>query len=221
LKKQKDKLELHCYFVFINLSLRLSMSNYPSSLLSLIAFLKKLPGVGSKTAERFAFRLLHWPQDQLSELANHIQNIKERIVPCAECHCLMEEAPCTFCDPLKRDTSLLCVISSPKDVFSIEETRSYRGLYHVIEGLLSPMDGRSADYLQLDKLKKRIGINPIKEIIIALDSTIEGDATALYLKEHLKGPKISRLAFGLPIGSTLDFVDGGTLSRSFTGRHSF
>jgi len=197
------------------------MVKYPAALLSLIAFLKKLPGVGSKTAERFAFQLLNWPQHQLADLAGHILAIKEKIHPCPECHCLMEGDACGFCDPLKRDASLLCIISSPKDVFTIEETRSYRGLYHVIGGLLSPLEGRSPEHLQLDLLHKRIEARAIKEVIIALDSTIEGDATALYLKEQLKGLRVSRLAFGMPMGSTLDFVDGGTLTRALMGRHSF
>lgn len=197
------------------------MSKYPPALLNLIGYLKKLPGVGSKTAERFAFQLLNWPEVQLHDLAVHIQKIKEKIQHCPECNCLMEGALCHFCDVNKRDAHTLCIISSAKDVYSIEETRSYRGLYHVLGGLLSPLNGCRPEHLRLEQLKNRIESNRIQEIIIALDSTLEGDATALYLKDQLKGLRISRLAFGLPMGSTLDFVDGGTLTRALIGRHSF
>jgi recombination protein RecR len=209
---------------FFNTGIPVNFENYPmkypQALLSLITYLKKLPGVGSKTAERFAFQLLSWPESQLSELAMRIKEIKEKIKHCPECHCLMENK-CDFCHESVRDQQLLCVISCAKDALIIEETRSYRGLYHVIDGLLSPLEGRTPEKLQLDRLKKRIQTKEIKEIIIALDSTIEGDATALYLKEELKGVRISRLAFGLPMGSTLDFVDEGTLAHALLGRHVF
>lgn len=197
------------------------MSKYPSALLSLIAYLKKLPGVGTKTAERFAFQLLNWPESQLNDFANHIQKIKITIRHCPECHCLMEGVGCEFCDTTKRDTHILCIISSPKDLYQIEETRAYRGLYHVLGGLLSPLEGRGHEYLRLESLKLRILTLNIKEIVIALDSTLEGDATALYLKDQLRGVAISRLAFGLPLGSSLDFVDGGTLARALLGRQVF
>src|ERR1700722_10521024 len=132
------------------------MSKYPPALISLITYLKKLPGVGSKTAERFAFQLLNWQEHQLHELAGHIHKIKEKIRKCPECSCLMEGTHCEFCDELKRDTTILCIISSPKDVFNIEETRSFRGLYHVLGGLLSPLEGRHPEHLELDHLKRRI-----------------------------------------------------------------
>ncbi len=199
------------------------MSKYPSDLLNLMAFLKKLPGVGSKTAERFAFELLRWSEKQLGDFGSLVASIKNKIHHCPECNCLMEENHCAFCDPARRDAQILCIISSVKDAFTLEETRSYRGLYHVLGGLLSPLDGRAPEHLQFDRLKNRIQTLCIKEIIIALDSTLEGDATALYLKQQLSslGVSVSRLAFGLPMGSTLDFVDGGTLSRALTGRQSF
>lgn len=199
------------------------MHKYPSALLSLIALLKKLPGVGSRTAERFAFQLLDWPEHQLQEFGSLVADIKKRIQHCPQCHCLMEEGKCPFCDPIRRESSLLCIISSAKDAYSIEETRAYKGLYHVIGGLLSPLDGRGPEHLQIDRLKERIASLQVKEAIVALDSTLEGDATALYLKDQLEnwGIPASRLAFGLPLGSSLDFVDGGTLSRALTGRHLF
>src|ERR1700676_754531 len=130
------------------------MTKYPQALLSLITYLRKLPGVGSKTAERYAFQLLNWQPHQLQELAAHIHQIKEKIHHCPECNCLMEGTLCHFCDESKRDTSVLCIISSSKDVFNIEETHSYRGLYHVLGGLLSPLEGRSPEHLRLDILKR-------------------------------------------------------------------
>jgi recombination protein RecR len=197
------------------------MSKYPLALQHLIASLKLLPGVGSKTAERFAFQLLTWSEEQLADFAENISSLKSKIQSCPACHCLMDKDECKFCDPLKRDTTLLCIISSPKDAYAIEETHSYKGLYHVLGGLLSPLDGRTVEKLNLPHLISRISNLEIREIIIALDSTLEGDATALYLKEHLKGIQVSRLALGLPMGSPLEYVDGGTLSRALTGRQIF
>lgn len=199
------------------------MAKYPADLLTLMAFLRKLPGVGSRTAERFAFHLLTWPEEQLRAFGEQLGEIKNRITHCAECHCLMDQQQCAFCDQVRKESAVLCVISSAKDVFALEETKTYRGLYHVLGGLLSPMDGRHPSHLQLDPLKNRITSLAIKEVILAFDSTLEGDATALYLKEELAplGVTLSRLAFGLPMGSSLDFIDGGTLSRALTGRLSF
>ena len=199
------------------------MAKYPSELLTLIAYLKKLPGVGSKTAERFAFQLLSWPQGHLDVFADVIASIKEKLPHCSECGCLMENGACCFCHNPTRDPSSLCIISSAKDMYALEETHSYKGLYHVIGGLLSPLDGRSPDHLRIDKLQQRIKALQVKEIIIALDSTLEGDTTALYLKEQLEtlGLTLSRLAFGLPMGSSLDFVDGSTLGRALIGRQAF
>jgi len=199
------------------------MSHYPEALLSLMAFLKKFPGVGSRTAERFAFHLLDWPEEQLKRFGSLVQELRDQVHYCEACGCLMEEAPCNFCDPIKRDGRLLCIVSSAKDVFALEETRTYQGLYHVIGGLLSPIDGKSIEKLHLETLIKRIQSLGVKEVILALDSTLEGDATSLYLKEqiNLLDLPVSRLAFGLPLGSTLDFVDGGTLARALTGRRSF
>ena len=199
------------------------MAKYPNSLINLISFLRRLPGVGSKTAERFAFHLLSWPQEQLEHFSQVVHTLKERVQSCPECHCLMEKDKCVFCDPLKRDGSILCIISSAKDVYAFEETLAYRGFYHVLGALLSPLDGRMPDHLDLEHLKERIQKLQVQEVIIALDSTIEGDATSLYLKEHLVkiGLKVSRLAFGLPMGSPLEYVDGSTLSRALLGRQHF
>lgn len=199
------------------------MSQYPSELLTLIAYLKKLPGVGRKTAERFAFSLLEWPQEENKKFAIQISQLQEKIHPCPECGCLKDSTTCDFCDPKLRDPSILCLVSSARDVYAIEETKAFKGVYHVIGALLSPIEGRSIEQLKIEKLQNRLNIHPIQEVIIALDSTLEGDATALYLKQKLDqlGVKATRLALGIPMGSSLDFVDYGTLEKAFTGRQIF
>lgn len=199
------------------------MSQYPSQLLTLIAFLKRLPGVGSKTAERFAFTLLDWSKEDLIDFSQKLSLIKEKITSCATCGCLKDTDSCLFCDTEKRDSSTLCIVSSPRDVYAIEETRAFKGTYHVIGGLFSPIEGKSIPQESLHKLLTRLDTNLIKEVVIALDSTLEGDATSLYVKKQLdtKGIPTTRLAFGLPVGSSLDFVDHGTLEKAFTGRRVF
>jgi len=197
---------------------------YPSHLIKLIQVLKKLPGVGARSAERFAFQLIEWKQEDLEEMAKAVSEIPEKIQACTACGCLKSDSLCTFCADSKRIASqVLCIICSPRDVFAIEETKEYKGLYHVLGGLLSPLNGFGPDRLALETLKKRIENHSIQEVVIALDSTLEGDATALYLKRELSpySLQISRLAFGLPVGSSLDYVDGGTLARAFSGRGSF
>jgi len=199
------------------------MSQYPSELLTLISYLKKLPGVGTKTAERFAFYLLEWSKEDLTKFSDKLATLKEKISPCTTCGCLMDSSHCGFCDGGKRSPTTLCLVSSPRDVYAIEETRAFKGLYHVLGGLLSPLEGRSIAGEVLEKLHRRLEENPIEEVIIALDSTLEGDATALFIKKKLDewGMSTTRLAFGLPMGSSLDFVDYGTLEKAFTGRRVF
>jgi recombination protein RecR len=199
------------------------MARYPSDLAQLIAFLKKLPGVGTKTAERFAFQFLNWPESELHSFSTIFAQLKKKITQCPDCHCLTDNNSCSFCHNAMRDKTQLCIIASPRDAYSLEETSAYRGLYHVLGGLLSPLDGKTPEHLNLEQLKKRLTGLQIKEIIIALDATLEGDTTSLFLKEQIQGwgIPVSRLAFGLPIGSSLDFVDGGTLAKALTGRQTF
>jgi len=196
---------------------------YPDHLQKLIQVLKRFPGVGNKSAERFAFHLLTWSDEHLRELGQAVSVTKEKLQQCADCGCLKGEEGCQFCQDVKRDSHLICVIASPRDVFSVEETHEYHGLYHVLGGLLSPLEQRGPHQLTLQKLKERINRFQIKEVIIAFDSTLEGDATALFIKQELaqSSVHVSRLAFGLPMGSALDYVDGGTLARAFSGRHQF
>lgn len=196
---------------------------YPNALIPMIAHLKKLPGVGARTAERFAFELLSWQKDQLSAFGASISTIQSKIPPCTVCGCLTNEGSCPFCIAPHRNQSQLCLLASARDVFAIEEIGSYKGLYHVIEHLLSPLDHRHTTGLNLKRIEERIEQNKTQELIIAFDSTLEGDTTALYLKTHFQNTSlaISRLAFGMPVGSSLEYIDGGTLSRAFNGRQSF
>jgi recombination protein RecR len=199
------------------------MTKFPSHLSSLIAFLRKWPGVGSKTAERYAFHLLAWEQDELLQLADLLVQMKKKIFPCHECYALMEEGDCRYCNLSMRDPRVLCIIASSKDLFALEETHAFKGLYHVLGALLSPLQSRNPHALKIDQLKSRIERLGVQEVIIALDSTLEGDATALYLKKELETLpllKVSRIAFGLPLNSTLDFIDGGTLIKALIGRQS-
>ena len=192
----------------------------PPSLSTLIAHLKRLSGVGSRTAERFAFELLSWPKEEIEKFGTLLKTIQSELPPCPTCGCLAQGGVCSFCSSPTRDPTTLCILSSPKDAFAVEETRSYCGLYHVIEHLLSPLDDRHAHTLRVDRIQEKIQTLGVKEIIIALDSTLEGDATSLYLKKQLEplAVSVSRLAFGLPVGSSFEYIDRGTLARALQGR---
>ncbi|MBI5274552.1 MAG: recombination protein RecR [Chlamydiales bacterium] len=195
---------------------------YPKELNKLIDFFRKLPGVGKKSAERYAFDLLKWQDKSLIDFAATLGKLKLNITTCPECGALKEHE-CSYCDIKKRDVSILCIVSSVKDIFVIEETRLFQGIYHVLPHLLSPLEERSITETQIALIKNRIEQYRTKEIVLALDATLEGDATSLYLKQQLSADHlfISRLALGIPIGSSLDFVDEGTLSRAFSGRNPY
>lgn len=196
---------------------------YPIHLLKLIDVLKQLPGVGTKSAERFAFEMIDWNQAQLKQMAEVISETHSELRHCVECGCLADTDACPFCEQAQYRAHALCVVAAPRDVFAIEATHEYKGLYHVLGALLSPIDGIGPEKLNIDALKQRIAVHQIGEVVIALDSTLEGDATALYLKQELAALNIhvSRLAFGLPMGSSLDYVDGGTLARALSARGRF
>lgn len=196
---------------------------YPVYLLKLIESFKRLPGVGTRSAERFAFNFLDWSKEDLSNFIKSIEDFKTNLNVCSLCGCLVDRGICAYCDSGKRDTHILCITATAKDVFAIESTHEYYGLYHVLGGLLSPMEGYDTDSLSIEKLKERIEDLKVCEVVIALDSTIEGDATALHLRKELIpfNIKISRLAFGLPMGSSFDYVDQGTLAQAIHGRQQF
>lgn len=199
------------------------MLHYPPHLQSLIAAFKKLPGVGTKSAERFAFEMLDWDRQELATFGGLIGATLDRISICTQCGCLEREKGCPFCTDERAAQKKLCVIASPKEAYALESTHSFQGLYHVLGGLISPLENRGPETLSFTPLIQRVQRHGIDEVVLALDSTVEGDATALYLKKELSplNVKISRLAFGLPMGSPLDYVDGGTLARAFQGRNQF
>ena len=197
---------------------------YPAAIEKLMSYLHKLPGVGRRTAERYAFDLLlGWDHQELHELQHSLSQLKCSVILCDICGTLSEKESCLFCSNNQRRRDLLCIVATPREVFSLEATKEFHGIYHVLGGLLSPLDGRGEEVVQLDKLTARLASGEIQEIVIALDSTLEGDATALFLKQELEAyqVKVSRLAFGIPVGSSLEYVDGGTLARAFVGRNSF
>ena len=196
------------------------MPQYPTALNNLIQSLKRLPSVGQKSAERFAFNLIGWKDEDLQKLSTTLGSLKSDIQPCSECGCFLSDAICSFCEGSIRDKRSLCITSSVKDVYAIEDTHIFTGLYHVIPKLLSPLDGQFEEQINISLIQSRIEKWGCKEVIIALDSTLEGDATSLFIKSQLEKMNllISRLALGLPLGSSLDFVDEGTLNRAFLGR---
>lgn len=194
---------------------------YPDYLAKLTYLLKRLPGVGSKSAERFAFDLIHWPKERLNELSSLLSTIKENLRICPECGGLIGKESCLFCEERRHATSQICLVSHLRDIFLIEETREYQGLYHVVSSHFHPTEGRTFHLKSIEKLKERIQKHSIQEVILAFDATEEGEAVALFVRRELAPLtiKITRLAFGLPIGSSFDFVDGSTLGRALAGRH--
>ena len=194
------------------------MSQIPQPLLVLIEHLKKLPGVGFKTAEKYAFDLLGWDRESLSQLGTALLDVNEKIEFCSHCHCL-KDATCYFCNNDKRNKNIICVIEKAMDVFNFEKTQSFNGVYHALGGLLNPLSFKSESKLKIASLLSRL-TEDTQEVIIALDATLEGEATTLLLQEKLKIPNliISRLAYGIPIGSPLNYVDESTLSRALSLR---
>jgi len=196
------------------------MSVLPDSITALIAALNKLPGVGPRSAERIALHIVQTDSTLAEQLAETILRAAERIQFCTTCGALTEKSPCSICDDLRRDGSLVCVVERAVDILSIEKSGTFRGKFHVLGGKISPLDGVEPEDLRIAELEKRLIHEPIKEIIIALSTDVEGDATSFYLAKRLarSGLKISRIAYGLPAGSGLEYADELTLSRALEGR---
>ena len=196
------------------------MSLYPKSANLLIERLAQLPGIGKATAQRLAFFILKSDQKENIALASAIKEIKENIRFCSECGIMSESEICNICTDQNRDDNIICVVEEPKDIYSFERTNSFKGKYHVLGGVLSPLDGISPDDLNLDKLYKRVVSG--MEVILATNPSIEGDTTCLYLSKKLEelGVNVTRLARGLPIGSDLEYMDELTLVRAMEGRTS-
>jgi recombination protein RecR len=188
----------------------------------LIDELGRLPGVGPKSASRIAYYLLRAPRDQALSLAEAILEVKERIVLCSQCFNITETDPCAFCDDVTRDQRTICVVEEPLDVVALERTGEYRGLYHVLHGAISPVDGIGPDKLRIRELLERVDTRRPDEVILATNPNIEGDATAMYIARQLvsKGVSISRPASGLPVGGDLEYADEITLGRALAGRRT-
>jgi recombination protein RecR len=192
----------------------------PDSITALIAALARLPGVGPRSAERMALHLVQSDSAAVKQLADAILFAKEKIQFCTTCGALTEKSPCPICDDSRRDASLVCVVERAVDILSIEKSNAFCGKFHVLGGRISPLDGVEPEDLRIAELEKRLAHEPIREIVIALATDVEGDATSAYLAKRLARPnlKISRIAYGLPAGSGLEFADELTLSRALEGR---
>jgi recombination protein RecR len=192
----------------------------PDSITALITELSRLPGVGPRSAERIALHLAQTDATAVKHLADTMVHAREKIQSCTTCGALTEKSPCSICADTRRDVSLVCVVERAVDVLSIEKSGTYRGKFHVLGGKISPLDGVEPEDLRIAELEKRLKQEPVKEIVIALGTDVEGDATSHYLAKRLarKGLKISRIAYGLPAGSGLEFADELTLSRALEGR---
>lgn len=196
------------------------MAALPDSITALIAALGKLPGIGPRSAERIALHLVQADTDSVKYLAAVILNAREKIKFCGICGSLTEQSPCSICTDTRRDAALICVVERAVDILSIEKTASFRGKFHVLGGKISPLDGIAPEDLRISDLENRLQHEPVREIVIALGTDVEGDATSHYLAKRLARPnlKISRIAYGLPAGSGLEFADELTLSRALEGR---
>jgi recombination protein RecR len=196
------------------------MALLPESISTLVAALNKLPGVGPRSAERIALHLVQSESATVRQFADAILVARERIKFCDICGALTEKSPCAICDDPRRDASLICLVERAVDILSIEKAGSFRGKFHVLGGRISPLDGVEPDDLHIAQLEKRLTREPIREIVIALATDVEGDATSSYLAKRLARPglKISRIAYGLPAGSGLEYADELTLSRALEGR---
>lgn len=179
-----------------------------------------LPGIGMKTAQRLAYAVMEMPEEQAGEFAEAILNAKHQIHDCPVCQNLTEQPVCSICSNPKRDNSIICVVEGPKDVAAIERTHEYHGLYHVLHGLISPLDGIGADQLRVAELLKRIQNGGVSELIMATNPSVEGEATAMYLSRLCKplGVRVTRLAFGLPVGGVIEYTDEVTLFRALSNR---
>ena len=186
---------------------------------NLVAQLTRLPGIGSRTAHRLAFHLLQVPKAEALALAEAIVEVKERVRFCRECGNLTEEEVCSICLDARRDRSIICVVEQPVDLLSLERTGEFRGLYHVLGGSLSPLDGVEPEHLTIDELLGRVEQNGVQEIVLATNPNMTGEATAAYLADRLRGRvRVTRLASGLPVGGDLEYADEVTLGRALVGR---
>ena len=196
------------------------MRYYAKPLKNLISELSKLPGIGGKTAQRLAFHILSMSDSDAASIADAIVTAKREMKFCSVCGNLTDEDPCSICSDQSRDRGLICVVESPRDVFAMERIREYRGLYHVLNGAISPMDGIGPEDINLRSLIVRLQTEDVRELILATNPNIEGEATAMYIAKLVKpsGIKVTRIAHGIPVGGDLEYADEVTLSKALEGR---
>jgi len=193
---------------------------YPKSIATLIEQFQKFPSVGPKSAQRMAFYLLNMPKSEVQKFAQSIIDAKENTFSCDVCFNMSSTNPCEICQSTSRDKTTICVVSETKDLIAIEKTNEFFGLYHVLQGLISPIDGIGVEDIRIKELLHRLAENDVQEVILALNPSVEGEATSLYLNKLIKpfGIKITRIAFGLPVGADLEYADEITLARAIEGR---
>ena len=193
---------------------------YTKPLAQLIEFFQKFPGIGPKSAQRMAFHLLKMPLSEVEKFSKVLVEAKENIHYCSICFNMSANNPCEICTDERRDKTVICVVAETKDLIAIEKTREYKGLYHVLQGMLSPLDGIGVEDIRIKELLTRIADTNIEEVILALSPSVEGEATSMYISKLLKpfNIKISRIAFGLPVGSDLEFADEIPLAKAIEGR---
>ncbi len=198
------------------------MNHYPSSILKLIKSLSRLPGIGEKTAERLAMHILRAPRREAEQLSSSIVEAKDKIRLCSICFGLSDTDICNICSNRTRTSSILCVVEQPADMVAIEKSGSFTGLYHILEGVLSPMDGIGPDNIRIKELISRISQGEIKEVVLATSTNVEGEATATYIAERIENYriKVTRIASGVPIGGDLKYVDQVTLKKAMETRHA-
>lgn len=196
------------------------MSFYAAPVAKLIEEFEKLPGIGHKTAQRLAFHVLNLTDEKAENLASAIRQAKSNIKHCSICLNLTDKDPCSLCSAPARNQSVICVVEDPRDVAAMERTREFKGLYHVLHGVISPMQGIGPDDIRIKELLSRISANEIKEVILATNPNIEGEATAMYISKVLKplGIKTTRIAHGIPVGGNLEYSDEVTLTKALEGR---
>ena len=197
------------------------MANNIVPLAELIAQFERLPGIGRKTAQRLAYSILEQPPERAEKFAEALVNARSKIHFCKVCQGLTDKEVCDICDDSRRDRSVICVVAEPKDVMAFERTREYAGVYHVLHGVISPLDGIGPDQLRIKELMARLGSGEVNEIIMATNPTVEGEATASYISRLVKpmGIKVTRLAYGIPVGGDLEYADEFTLARALEGRN--
>lgn len=196
------------------------MSYYSPSIEKLIESFERLPSIGHKTAVRLAFHMLDLSKEETDEFINSIINAKEKLKYCSNCYNISDTDPCPICSSPKRDNSIICVVEDVRDVMAMERTHEFKGVYHVLHGTISPMNGIGPEDIKIKELLNRIANNDIKEIIIATNPRVEGEATAIYISKIVKplGVKVTRIAHGIPVGGDLEYTDEVTLSKALEGR---